>query len=154
MMRNILIRRTLYDTFKSKNDEYKNQELLHRLKGISLIGGKKIVEPQVEDHQETERNVSLDKLSKIIKYHLEDPLVWNASILSRIYKVHEEHCENLLRYVLPFLFYADFTMDQPKKLQKISVVIDVARFKRDPNYYEFFQRLVFLKKDDAVEKEI
>lgn len=151
---NIITRRT-FNTIKSKNDERLNQALLGRLKNISLTGGKK-TEPPVEskpaeNSQDVERNLTFAKLSRLVNYYTTDPLMWDTSMLCRVFKIPEDSCENLVKYVQPMVYYANSTMYESKKLMKTPVVIDVNRLKSDEKYLPRLQQLVFL---DIHQKDI
>lgn len=129
-------------SLKSSKDEV----LLERLKYVNLQGGKTTTKPEVRPSQDAnfpKRNLSLFKLSKVIKSHLSDPLQWNASVLSRVFNLPEDACEQLINYVQPMVHKVTRDMDEPEKLIKTSFVIDVGRLVWDKNYAPSINRIKF-----------
>lgn len=139
-----LSRRT-YKTIKSINDESTNQPLLGRLKQISVSGHTEIKPLPVPIKQEQcRRTLTLENLEKILEYHVKDPLVWNESMLGRIYNVEENHCTTLCRYVLPFTQTARASKMGAEELLETQIVIDISLFKEDKSYLPLQQKLLFV----------
>lgn len=142
-----------YTTFKSKNDEGKNKVLLDNLKNISLTGGKKVAPaPQRTDDEELLRNVDLELLERIGRFYISDPILWNPSILSRVFHIPEEYVKQIVWYVRPMMFYVHCDLEEPQKIHTSSVVIDLDRLKNDDRYLVDFKRLVFPQSEDKTLK--
>lgn len=86
------------------------------------------------------------QITKAIKLYTEDPLLWNPSILHRIFDLSEDECRNLLRYVQPMVMFGSRETEVVKQLQKTSYVVDVERLQNDKRYFPIIQALVFPKK--------
>jgi hypothetical protein len=149
LMVNIVRHKTL-TTLKSKNDEQNNQILLKRLKNLSVIGARKTLPPPnaneiLNNHNEElpPRRLTLDKLSKLIKRYQSDPLIWNPSVLARIFRIPEDHCTRLAIYVRPMIHLNRNTGAGDEKLLETKFVVDVARLKSDDNYLVTYKRIVF-----------
>lgn len=140
-----VVRQKTSNTLKSKNDEQANQALLKRIRNISVIGEKKTVLPKTDrgDTIDLARCLTFEKLGKLIKLHTSDPLIWNVSILSRIFKIREDYCDRLVNYVRPMVYLSTSRKDETKQLVNNPVVIDVARLKTDDDYLVIYKRIVF-----------
>lgn len=141
----IVILRRCFSTIKSKNDEALNQGLLKRIKNISIIDERKKVPLRKISDNEAEplRTLTEGNLKKIVDLYYRDALVYNPSVLGRIYNLHEHHCSEVVNYLKPLVFFENNTMDETTKLVKGSIVIDVARLKSDENYLSAYKRIVF-----------
>lgn len=142
-----IVRHKTFTTIKSQHDEQTNQALLKRLKRISVIGGKKTLPPEQPDKDVGHNTLSFNTVDKIIERHLEDPLVWNTSVLGRIYKVPEDYCEAIVEYVKPMLFFISNKMDEPERMLKQKFVYDASRLKSDENYLVIYKRIIFPNSD-------
>lgn len=130
-------------TFKSTKDE----RLLERLKYINLQGGKSTLKPAEPDPQKSEqrpaRNLTLNKLAKLTKQYTGDPLLWNASVLARVFNLPEEPCTQVVRYVRPLVNRISRELDEPEKILKTSFVIDVGRLISDKKYARYYNSMRF-----------
>lgn len=88
------------------------------------------------------RNISVPKLDYIIKIHLKDPLIWNLSVLSRIFKIDEEIMKGILEYVKPMVFYIDHRHEDFKQLIEFSEVVDVERLQNDKTYLKTYYKFI------------
>lgn len=126
-----------------------NTILLSRLRQIQINSETKLESPK---HRKTEiddvkRSLTPQRLLKLLNYHYEDPLVWNTSILGKIFNIPEWYCDRLVNYVRPMIYKSDTTMSEAEKLIETKIVIDVERLKRDKSYMKLYQRLVFIDAD-------
>lgn len=143
--------RVSYTTFKSKNDEGNNRVLLDNLKNISLLGGRKVTPtPQKTADEELVRNVDLELLERIGRYHISDPILYNYSVLSRVFHIPEEYVKQIVWYVRPIMYYAHSKIEknEPLKLHTTSIVIDLARLKNDDRYLVDIKKVIFPKLED------
>lgn len=143
-----LIQRRSFKTIKSINDEKTNQALLGRLKKVSIVDGKTMKrKPGLDtfvDKNEQIRKLTLRNLDKLITTHARDPLVWNSSVLGRVYHVPEHYCQQLIYYVQPFTEAARITEAGMETLIETQTVIDIERFKKDCNYLAEFKKFKFI----------
>lgn len=135
MFRNFVPKR-LFNTLKSKNDEQNNQALLERLKGIKLAGDRVFKPPEVKKELKNDelRKLTLPKITRIIKQHFGDPLVWNENVLARVFRLPETVVCDLVNHVQPLIYFTDNKMEKAEKLTEYTVVIDVVKLKEDKNY--------------------
>lgn len=139
------IARRSYSTLKSKDDELLNKDLLNRLKQIPIPGKKvtRIVNTRDEDDHQAGRNLSLEKLDRLVKFNTTDPLKWSPYTLSRIFRLPDNYCEQIVHYVKPMVRKLDSRSDEPQDLLKYFLVVDVARLKHDKTYFAGLRELVF-----------
>lgn len=149
--------RRAYSTFKSKHDEQANKDLLGRLKKLSVSGGKQIVphpkDPFKTNQRELLRNLTFEKAEKIVRYHTSDSILWNTSVLSRVFNIPENYVVGLVDYVKPMMYFSHCKRDEPEKMHETSFVIDVHRLQYDKNYLVEIQRLHFAQSDPNPELE-
>lgn len=117
-------------TIKSFNDETKNQALIARLKGISVKDERRKLEvPQSNDEGAELRKLTMQQITKFVKLYTNDPLIWNPSVLSRIFDIPECLGKELAHHVQPLCEYSGPQSDEVITLVKSSIVIDVTRLK-------------------------
>lgn len=156
-----IVRRKTFNTLKSRHDQQNDQDLLKRLKNISVIGEKKTTFPptppnevvQKDSIEKPERSLTFDRLSKLVRFHQTDPLTWNPSILGRIFNIPEFYCEKLLIYCRPMVFYSSPAHRESQKLISTTYVVDVGRLKSDDNYLVTYKKIVFPEQAEKLPKE-
>jgi len=136
------------DTLRSKNDEQLNQALLKRLKNLSVIGGKKMTPNTNQTCSEErsrlpERSLTPQKLRKMTELYTNDPLIWNASVLARVFRIPEDYCKHICRYVKPMIDWVSSKDGHVKLVEQRKIVIDLARFKTDESYLVVYKRIAF-----------
>lgn len=138
-----------FNTLKSKDDERNVQDLLVRLQKLAVNAEKRAEPAAAKEGDFSEinqlRRVPFDKLRKLVTLYQKDPLIWNSSVLGRIYKLPEHYCENICFYVGPMVFYATNDHDEVQRMRQTAFVVDVGRFKTDENYLKKYKRIVFPK---------
>lgn len=139
-----------FKTLKSRYDQQNNQDLLKRMQNLSVIGQKKTVDKsEASDvvykgsRNLPARNLEVETLKKLLRFYHSDPLLWNPSVLGRIFNMPENYCEKILDYVKPMVYYANNKHDQAQQLMKTSYVVDIGRMKSDTNYLTTYKKLVF-----------
>lgn len=138
------ITRRGFNTLKSKNDERANESLLNRLRSLPKLGENKLVEPKPRiEHKNQHRQLTLERLSRLLCLNLSDPIVWNSSILSRIFKIPEEYGDYLIIYTKPLTYYSDNKVNEIIQKLKNPFVVDVARLKYDKTYELSYKKIVF-----------
>lgn len=132
-----------------------NGNHLSRLKKINISRQLvKVNKANTDIRDDKVGGLNYNQLEKIIELHADDPLIWNSYTLSRIYKVQDNYMSSLTRYLKAITHYTGYdTNDVTKRLIKTSFVFDVARFKRDKNYFPTFQNLVFPEIDNSRSKD-
>lgn len=117
------------------------------MKRISIDERKGSAEKQVEpctvSDDMPERTLTEETLDKLIRLHYQDPLVNNISTLSRVFKINESYCSEVVNFVKPLVYYQDNTVDDPRKLIKGAIVIDVERLQSDEGYLKTYKKIVF-----------
>lgn len=106
---------------------------LQRLKALNISKKAENIVAK-RDVPTIEQGLAIPSLNKIIQRNLEDAIIWNPSILSRIYKIDETYVKAILRYVYPMDMHVAQHMDSADKLMKSSIVIDTFRLKNDRSY--------------------
>lgn len=119
-----------------------------RIKNISVLDERegtapKQVEISTDQQSVPDRNLTHEKVKKITELHFEDPLVYNTSVLSRVFKIDERYCKEVVKFVRPLVYYGDSSVDEAKRLIKGAIVIDVDRLVSDEGYLMTYKRIVF-----------
>lgn len=130
-----------FKTLKSANEKA-DLNLLKRLSALNIKRDSNEVKPERE--QENTHRITSEKLDQILCRHISDPLTWNPSVLSRIYDIPLDTCVKIFKYVKPFAYRQDNTVNSTQKILPISFVIDVERLKEDKSYYPGIQKLSFV----------
>jgi len=150
MLRNTCKR--FYSNLKSKDDELKNRDLLQRLKKITVVHKTKKEEKTEEAKSVNEvddKPLTLSKVYDMVELHGNDPLIWNPSVLARIYRIPEEQCASLVNYVKPFIFFRNEETKLEREMTEYSTVIDLNRLKTDKGYMWDIQKLQFIDSPTA-----
>lgn len=119
---------------------------LERLKSLNIKKISKAL-PIKKDGPAQSNYMSFETLDRVLKQAKEDPLTWNPSVLSRVYNVHETILEGVVRYVQPMMYHIASNMDEPKKMMRDNIVIDVGKLKEDNSYYPHLHKLIFVKRE-------
>lgn len=128
------------------------------MKGIVVKSEKKVSSPdefiiQV-DNLSVPRNLTLQKLSKLVRLNTYDALLWNTNNLCRTFRIPPLHCEHLVKYVKPLIYLVNNKQPDPQKLLKTAKVIDVAKLKDDKSYFVAYQTVVFPDKHNGDIKQL
>lgn len=132
-----------FKTLKSKDDEHNSQDLLKRLRKLAVTSERRPTPRPVKANDDQLRCMDFDRLKKLLRFYQSDPLIWNPSVLGRIFKVPEHHCENIVAYVKPMVFFATNEYDTVQRMMKTTFVVDVGRMKFDDNYLINYKKIVF-----------
>lgn len=106
-----------------------------------------------ESKPAVERGLTLSLMKKLATKRLEDPLLWNTSVLARIYKIDEQYLDNILDYVKVYTYYIDSYKDDFVKLLDMQYVADAKKIQTKPELFPELKRINFVIEQNSPESK-